>query len=274
MTGGSMNTQIARIDALKSELKAIKEQAKHEKIAAKVARTWVNATKSLPERSSSTGAIRVIAWLDGTMVPCWYAEDEKKWYSYNGTWCHWPQDEIYGVTHWMPIDWMTPHEWPRYGPGIANRLRYYWKRFTQRASNMAYANLPKTWGYKAQLDRKPVFYRDHAGRLTTGLHENLPSPFGYEKIVCGSALEAERLSGLQRRQEQSEHRIEQERRGSIESEFQREIRSELHTKMANARNATNREFLRRALERNENRTDPTRYEKESFLHSEGYEQGH
>ncbi len=64
-----------------------------------------------------------------------------------------------------------------------------------------------------------------------------------------------------------------EERGAIESEFQREIRSELHTKMANARNNVNREFLRRALENNQGRRDPTAYERESYLHAEGHEQG-
>jgi len=124
------------------------------------------------------------------------------------------------------------------------------------------------------LDKKVTFYKDSSGRILTGMPENIPAPKGLERIVCGSALEAERYSSLQRSQEKVEHRAEQERRGAIEGEFQREIRSEMHTKMANARNAQNREFMRRALENNANRKDPTAYERESYLHAEAYEKGH
>ena len=107
----------------------------------------------------------------------------------------------------------------------------------------------------------------------SGLPANLPAPRGYEKIVCNSASEAERYSELQRRQERVEHRSQQEQRASIENEFASEIRSEMRTKMANARNPKNREFMRRALERMDNRKDPTAFERESFLHSEAYEKG-
>ncbi len=269
-----MSTQALRIENLKAEIKAIAEQHRQDRIAAKFARTWVTASKRLPIRGPMQGAIRVIAWHDESMEPCWFAEETGKWYSYNGTWCQWPQDEITGVTHWMGTDWMHSREWPLYGPGIMNRMRYLWRRFTQGASDMAHANLPKAWGYKAQLDRKPVFYRDRSGRLMTGLPENVPSPRGYEKITCGSALEAERYSAMQRQQERVEHGFEMERRGAIEGSFQNEIRSEIHTKMANARNNVNREFLRRALERNDGRHAPWKYERESYLHAEGHEQGH
>ena len=106
-----------------------------------------------------------------------------------------------------------------------------------------------------------------------GLPENIPAPRGFEKIVCGSAMEAERYSSLQRNQERIEHRRTQEQRGDIEGSFADEIRSEMRTKMANARNNLNKDFMRRAIERMDGKTDPTRFERESFLHSEGYEQG-
>ena len=139
---------------------------------------------------------------------------------------------------------------------------------------MAYDLRPKGWGSKAQLDKKVTYYRDSTGKLMTGLPEFMPAPKGYEKIVCGSVQEAERYSALQRRQENYEHSRQSEERGRIEGEFQAAIRSEMTTKMLNARNNTNREFMRRALERNADKSDPTRYERESYLHSEAFEDRH
>ena len=107
----------------------------------------------------------------------------------------------------------------------------------------------------------------------TGMPENVPTPKGLERIVCGSAMEAERYSAMQRRQEQVEHRYQQEQRGAVEGQFAEELRSEMRTKMANARNNLNKDFMRRALQRMDGKTDPTRFERGSFLHSEGYEQG-
>jgi hypothetical protein len=131
------------------------------------------------------------------------------------------------------------------------------------------------WGSsKAQFSKKPVFYRSAGGQIMSGMPENIAAPYGYEKIVCGSAREAERYSELQRRQERVTYGRQQEERGAIEGQFRDAIRSEMRTKMANARNNLNRDFMKRALERNEGKGDPTRYERESFLHSEGYEQGH
>ncbi len=132
----------------------------------------------------------------------------------------------------------------------------------------------KVQSRKAQLDKKVIFYRDASGKIMTGMPENIPAPKGYEKVVCNNVFEAERFSEMQRRQEQVEHSRSQAERGAIEAEFQGKIRSEMTTKMLNARNATNREFMRRALENNANRKDPTAYERESYLHAEGYEQGH
>ena len=184
------------------------------------------------------------------------------------------EDRLENVTHWMMTDWMTSGYWPLYGPGILNYLRYIWKRFTQGATNIAADMRPKGMSSKAQIDRKPVFYRDASGKIMTGMPENIPAPKGYEKVVCNNVIEAERFSEMQRRQERVEHSRSQAERGAIEAQFQAEIRSEMHTKMANARNAINRDFMKRALERNEGRKDPTAFERESYLHAEAYEDKH
>jgi hypothetical protein len=257
-----------RISILKEELDALKQERKEQALALKTSQKWVSVKKRLPEQDSQ----RIIVWREDHIELCWFSEG--KWFTYNGTYFLTAKDIIDGVSHWMGTDWMTSQYSPAYGPGILNFLRFHWYNLTDRASDMAYDLRPKGWSKTAQLSKKVTFYRDRTGKLMAGMPENIPAPKGYEKIVCNNVQEAERYSSLQRSQEQVVHRAEQERRGSIEAEFQREIRSEMHTKMANARNATNREFMRRALENNANRKDPTAYERESYLHAEAYEKGH
>jgi len=181
---------------------------------------------------------------------------------------------IDGVSHWLGTDWMHSKYSPSYGPGIKNFLLYHWYNLTDRASDMAYDLRPKGWSRTAQLSKKVTFYKDASGKLMAGLPENIPAPKGYQKIVCNSALEAERYSSLQRQQEQVEHRCQQEQRGAVEGQFAEELRSEMRTKMANARNNLNKDFMRRALERMDGKKDPTAYERESYLHSEAYERNH
>ena len=186
----------------------------------------------------------------------------------DGKWWLGHRMELGDVSRWMDL----PGE-PKDFAYWRNRLSKWWGKRVQDAEDAG--DWLKGWtSTNAQMGKKVVFYKDTSGRLVTGMPENIPCPAGMQKIVCTSALEAERLSGIQRRQEHSEHRFEQERRGSIEAEFQREIRSEMHEKMKNARNSFNKDFLRRALERNENRSDPTKYERESYLHAEGFEDRH
>ena len=140
--------------------------------------------------------------------------------------------------------------------------------------DMAYDLRPKGWSQDGTDGKKLTFYRDASGKIMGGLPENIPAPRGFEKIVCGSAMEAERYSSLQRNQERIEHRRTQEQRGDIEGSFADEIRSEMRTKMANARNNLNKDFMRRAIERMDGKKDPTAYERESYLHSEAYERNH
>jgi hypothetical protein len=258
---------VDRISTLQAELAALKKQRKYQNLADKLTGRWFSVKDGFP----SEDTLRVIVWVNGQMERCWYAKE--KFYAYDGTFFLTEKDRLDGVTHWMLRDWMYSKEWPQYGPGFKNRLRYLWQHLTYGAQDMAYDLRPKGWSKAAQMDKKVTFYRDSSGKIMGGLPENIPAPRGYEKIVCGSALEAERYSSLQRNQERIEHRRTQEQRGSIEGSFADEIRSEMRTKMANARNQKNREFMRRALERMDNRKDPTAFERESFLHCEGYEQG-
>ncbi len=127
----------------------------------------------------------------------------------------------------------------------------------------------------AQLRVKIVFWQ-HAvtGQLVMGWPEQFPAPPYYNKIVCGTAHEAERYSQMMRDQEASREAMIDEERDRIEGEMIRNLRSHMHHQKANARNAMNRDFLDIWLRRQEgmigNRTRMTR---ESYLHSEAYEHG-
>lgn len=215
---------------------------------------WKKVEKKLPDTD------RQVLALSGECAYTAFYRDGKWWMNHT--------IGLGGVTRWMEV------------PGEPKDIDYWMKRLRewwgQRKTEVQYASYKwNGWTSRnAQLSKKPTFYRDSSGKLLSGMPENIPAPRGYEKIVCGSVQEAERYSEIQRQQERVEHGRSQAERGAIESEFQREIRSEMHTKMANARNPKNREFMRRALENNANRKDPTAYERESYLHAEGFEDRH
>jgi hypothetical protein len=259
---------VDRISTLQAELAALKKERKETKAVEKQERTWINAKKRLPEKPDQ----RVIVWREDHIELCWFSKS--KWFVYNGTYFLQDKDVIDGVSHWLGTDWMHSKYCPPYGPGLKNFLLYHWYMLTDKASDVAYDLRPKGWSKTAQMDKKVTFYRDSSGKIMSGMPENLPAPRGLEKIVCGSALEAERYSAMQRRQEQVEHRYQQEQRGAIEGQFADSIRSEMRTKAANARNNLNKDFMRRALERMDGKVDPTRFERESYLHSEAYENKH
>jgi len=257
-----------RISILKAEMDALKRERKEQARALKASKVWVSVKKRVPAQDAQ----KVIVWHDGRMECCWFQNG--KWFVYNGTYFLENKDVIEDVSHWCGIDWMTSRDYPMCGPGFKNAILYIWMRISNRASDMAYDLRPKAWSRgAAQLDKKPVFYRDSSGKVMSGMPENCPAPKGYEKIVCNNVHEADRFSEIQRRQERVDHQRQQAERGSIEGEFLSEIRSEMRTKYANARNPVNREFMRRALENNANRKDPTAFERESYLHAEAYESG-
>lgn len=215
---------------------------------------WTKVEKKLPNDDR-----QVLALVDSCAYLASFRDGD--WYmSYTA--------KLGGVTRWMEI----PGE-PKDFAYWFKRLRGWldWQVVTAKETNDRFSG----WATRtAQLGKKPVFYRDASGKILSGMPENIPAPQGYQKIVCGSVFEAERYSEMQRRQEHGEHRRTQEARCGIESSFQAEIRSEMVTKMLNARNNTNRDFMRRAIERVDARKDPTAYDRESYLHSEAYEKNH
>lgn len=127
----------------------------------------------------------------------------------------------------------------------------------------------------AQLSKKIVYWRNPINReLRMGLPEQYPAPWGWEKIVCGSALAAEYWSNEMRKQERIREQVEEEQREAIEGPMKKQLRLHMLNLMANARNQINRDFLARHLELYDKRPDKTKSQRESYLHAEAYEHGH
>ena len=254
-----------KIRVLEDELYALKVEEEVKALAVKRSQQWVSVKKTMPDKE-----MRAIVWSDNQMKAAWFVYGE--WYEWDGDWMLKEKDKISDVSHWMGTDWMYSTYWPQYGPGVLNRIRFYWLRFTQGATSMAYDLRPAGWGSKAQLGHKPSFYFNfRTGEIMTGGPEHASAPRGYEKVTCNSALEAERWSGKQRQWDRAKHARIQEERAPIEEAKHAEIRAEMHHRMSNARNNVNREFMRRAIETSDGRPSPWRYERESYLHSEAHE---
>lgn len=126
----------------------------------------------------------------------------------------------------------------------------------------------------AQLAKKPVFWENPLTReLRMGLPEQFPAPYGWEKIVCGTAMQAEWYSNELRKQEKIKHEVKMAERHAIEAPIEAQLRAHTQNLMANARNNVNREFLRRSLELMDKKGKPWEWKRECYLHSEAFEQG-
>jgi hypothetical protein len=127
----------------------------------------------------------------------------------------------------------------------------------------------------AQLSTPIVFWQDSiSGQIVMGLPERFPAPPYYNKLVARTAHDAEHYSQMMREQEASREAIVDEQREETETAMLRNLRSHMHSQMANARNAMNRDFLKIWLERHSDYKDPTKTKRESYLHAEGFEAGH
>ena len=124
------------------------------------------------------------------------------------------------------------------------------------------------------LATKIVFW-EHGitGQLMQGLPENFPAPPYYNKIICGTAHEAETWSRKLREQEASRDAMVDEEREKIEGEMIRNLRSHMHSQIANARNNVNRDFLIYWLRKQDQMKSKTKSKRESYLHAEAYEKG-
>jgi len=126
----------------------------------------------------------------------------------------------------------------------------------------------------AQLGKKIVYYYNGTTQdIRMGLPEHFPAPYGYEKIVCTSAREAEVWSERLRQCEKFKEEIEDQERELIEGPIRDNLRGHIHHLMSNSRNNMNREFLRKHLENYTERPNLVKTKRESYLHSEAFEQG-
>lgn len=130
------------------------------------------------------------------------------------------------------------------------------------------------WG-NAQLRNKVIYWYDGStGEIRMGLPEAYPAPYGYTKVVCHSAHEAEIWSERMRRWEAAKQEMEDVQREMIEGPIRDNLRKHMQHLAANARNNMNRDFLLKHMANYERRPDLTRTERTSYLHQEGYERGH
>ena len=118
------------------------------------------------------------------------------------------------------------------------------------------------------------YYSKTFDRILVGFPENYPVPHGFEKIVCHSAHDVELWSERLRKQERRDEEIKDEEREAIEAPVREYARRELQHLMANARNNVNRDFCRQALARIDEMEKKAKMKRESFMHVEGYTDGH
>jgi hypothetical protein len=123
----------------------------------------------------------------------------------------------------------------------------------------------------AQLATKIVYWIDRNNQIYMGLPEQFPAPFGMEKIVCASAMQAEYWSQKMRNQEQVREEAKDEERDKIEGPIRDNLRKHMQHLAANARNNMNRDFILKHLYNYDKRGDSTKTKKVSYLHSEAYE---
>jgi hypothetical protein len=126
----------------------------------------------------------------------------------------------------------------------------------------------------AQLRDKIVYWHDGTtGEIRQGLPDKYPAPYGFEKIVCNTAHDAELWSRRMRRWEELKQQMEDEQREMIEGPMRDNIRKHILHLASNARNNMNRDFLLMHLNNYEARPDLTKTQRVSYLHAEGFEQG-
>lgn len=121
---------------------------------------------------------------------------------------------------------------------------------------------------------KPVVYWLNTinGDIKMGLPQEYDAPAYHEKIVCNTVWDVDRWSQKMREQERIRQQMDDDKRGAVEERIRGEIRSHIHHQMANSKNNLNRDFLRRYLDKSDKLpNDPTRWNRESYLHIEGYE---
>jgi hypothetical protein len=188
------------------------------------------------------------------------------WFS-DGQWWLGKNIELASVTRWMDF----PGE-PKDFAYWKHRLSSWLRKRVQNADDAA--EWLRGWTSKnAQLDKKVVYFQnERTGEIRMGLPERFAAPKGFQKVVCGSALEAEAWSDRLRRYNLGKESKRDEERAQIEGEMAAYHRSQVHNLIANSRSKLGRDFLRKHLENMDKAEARRSMKREEYLHSEGFEQ--
>lgn len=136
-----------------------------------------------------------------------------------------------------------------------------------------------------QLTKSVTFYfsnptayyqgQQGTGEIIMGLPECYAAPPGFEKVVCQTAMQAEKWSARMRVWDETKEKIAQAFQRHQESEQVERIRSQMRDNIRNASNQLNRDFAIQALANFDKRyEDRFEWQRESFLHSEAYDSNH
>lgn len=126
----------------------------------------------------------------------------------------------------------------------------------------------------AQLSTKIVFwYNPRTDHILQGAPERFEPIYGYQKIICHHAHEAETWSARLCAQDKRIAEMNDYERERFEGPMRADIRRELRDRLHNARNGINRMLLEKALEELDKAETKGKTVRESFLHVEGFEHG-
>lgn len=133
---------------------------------------------------------------------------------------------------------------------------------------------PAGRSHNAQLSTKIVFWHNpNTDHILQGAPEHFEPIFGYRKIVCHHAHEAETWSKRLNQQDKRMAEMTDYERELVEGPMRDDIRRELKEKLHHARNGVNRMMLERALYELEKSEAKGKTVRESYLHVEAFEHG-
>ena len=133
---------------------------------------------------------------------------------------------------------------------------------------------PKPRPRNAQLGTKIVFwYNPRTDHILQGAPEHFEPIYGYQKVVCHHAHEAETWSARLNAQDQRMAEMNDYEREMVEGPMRADIRRELTTKLRTASNRINAALLQRALDELDKAEAKGKTIRESYLHAEAYEHG-
>jgi hypothetical protein len=141
--------------------------------------------------------------------------------------------------------------------------------------------VPKPAPRNAQMSVKIVFwYNPKTDHILQGAPEQFDPIYGYQKIVCNHAHEAESWSARLTAQDKRIAEMNDYERECVEAPMRANLRAEIRAKLADPspggdarRKSINHAMLRRALEELDKQEANGKTVRESYLHVEAFEHG-